>query len=128
MSATSVISWMLARSPRPSAISRTAASMRAWRVRALRRSSRDTLGALAAGTASAITAPPAIPSSTLVPTPSEACPQPARRPSPALHHEHGLGSGRDLFPHGGVHGVPSAAQLDALHEHPAPVDEVEQAE
>ena len=40
MSASSVISWMLARSPRPSAISRTAASMRACLVRALRRSSR----------------------------------------------------------------------------------------
>ena len=40
MSAASVISWMLARSPRPSAISRAAASMRACRVRALRRSSR----------------------------------------------------------------------------------------
>src|SRR6266545_2351007 len=40
MSAASVISWMLARSPRPSAISRTAASTRACRVRALRRSSR----------------------------------------------------------------------------------------
>jgi hypothetical protein len=39
MSASSVISAMLARSPRPSAISRTAASIRACRVRALRRSS-----------------------------------------------------------------------------------------
>ena len=40
MSAASVISWMLARSPRPSAMSRAAASMSAWRVRAFRRSSR----------------------------------------------------------------------------------------
>ena len=39
MSATSVISWMLARSPRPSAMSRTAASMSACLVRAFRRSS-----------------------------------------------------------------------------------------
>ena len=41
MSAASVISWMLARSPRPSAISRTAASTSACRVRAFRRSSRE---------------------------------------------------------------------------------------
>lgn len=41
MSAVSVISWMLARSPRPSAINRTAASMSARRVPALRRSRRD---------------------------------------------------------------------------------------
>src|SRR5271166_5048075 len=68
MSASSVISAMLARSPRPSAISRTAASMSACRVRALRRSSRDTLGVLAAGAASAITAPPAVPPSTLAAT------------------------------------------------------------
>ena len=40
MSAASVISWMLARSPRPSAMSPTAASTSAWRVRAFRRSSR----------------------------------------------------------------------------------------
>ena len=51
MSAASVISWMLARSPRPSAISPTAASMRACRVWALRRSSRLALGASFAGTA-----------------------------------------------------------------------------
>ena len=44
MSAASVISWMLARSPRPSAISRTAALMRACRVWALRRSSREGRG------------------------------------------------------------------------------------
>src|SRR5271166_2634313 len=65
MSASSVISAMLARSPRPSAISRTAASMSACRVRALRRSSRDTFGAPAADAASAITAPPAVPPRTL---------------------------------------------------------------
>ena len=40
MSAASVISWMLACCPRPSAISRTAASIRACLVRAFRRSSR----------------------------------------------------------------------------------------
>src|ERR1700722_4598012 len=62
MSASSVISAMLARSPRPSAISRTAASIMACRVRALRRSSRDARGASPSGTASAITAPPAVPS------------------------------------------------------------------
>src|SRR5580658_3859054 len=60
MSASSVISAMLARSPRPSAISRTAASIMACRVRALRRSSRDARGASPSGTASAVTAPPAV--------------------------------------------------------------------
>ncbi len=40
MSAASVISWMLACCPRPSAISRTAASTSACLVRAFRRSSR----------------------------------------------------------------------------------------
>ena len=64
MSAASVISWMLARSPRPSAISRTAASMRACRVRAFRRSSREGRD-MPAGTASAITASSEFPPSTL---------------------------------------------------------------
>ena len=59
MSASSVISAMLARSPRPSAISRAAASIRACRVRALRRSSR-----LAPGT------PPAAATFTIVVLPS----------------------------------------------------------
>jgi hypothetical protein len=60
MSASSVISAMLARSPRPSAISRTAASISACLVLALRRSSRDTFGTPAASAASAMAVPPVV--------------------------------------------------------------------